>query len=232
MKSIVQHTVTEIPTTLNLRADSYSLYLLLFILFSIVFIALAKFSNTKAFRVLVESISKGATLEQFLRENMRIGSLASVLMTINYYTSIFIILFLVANKLYLCTLNEAFLIASMGPIFLFIYEMIGVLFVGLLTGEYKRIRTLTLVTITTNQIVGLLFFLIAMFWALNPFFGLVFFKIVLGLILLKFLVRNIKGFYIILNNGVSLYYIILYFCTLEILPIVVFYYFFWDKWMH
>ncbi|MBP6091836.1 MAG: DUF4271 domain-containing protein [Crocinitomicaceae bacterium] len=231
MKSIVQHSVTEIPNSLQFRADNYTLYVLLFILVSIVLIALAKLSNAKSFSILIESNSKGATLEQFLRENMRTGSLASITLLINYYTSIFILIFLVANKLYSFELKEAFLIAAITPLLLFIYEMTGVILVGLLTGEFKKIKSVLLVTITNNQLVGLLFFLIALFWTLNPMFGAIFFKLVITVLFIKLLVRSIKGFYIILNNGISLYYIILYFCTLEILPLVVFYYFFWIKWI-
>jgi hypothetical protein len=116
-----------------------------------------------------------------------------------------------------------------APISLLIYDMIGIVFIGLITGEFKRLKSILLVTITTNQITGIVLFLLALFWTLNPQFGALFFKLSVSIFLIKVLFRIIKGIYIILNNGVSLYYIILYFCTLEILPLMVLSYFFWGN---
>jgi len=135
--------------------------------------------------------------------------------------------FLALKNIYQLDLTKTLLIASSVPVALLIYEMFGILFIGALTGEFKRIKSILLVTITTNQITGLVLFLIALFWTLNPQFGTLFFKLSVGIMLLKLLIRTIKGMYVILNNGVSLYYIILYFCTLEILPLMVLSYFFW-----
>jgi hypothetical protein len=200
---------------------------LLFIIVSILLIALAKLSNSKTFKILLEVNTKGATIEQYLRENMRTGSLASIALLINYYSVIFVLFFLALKNIYQLDLTKTLLIASSVPVALLIYEMVGILFIGALTGEFKRIKSILLVTITTNQITGLVLFLIALFWTLNPQFGTLFFKLSVGIMLLKLLIRTIKGMYVILNNGVSLYYIILYFCTLEILPLMVLSYFFW-----
>lgn len=216
-----------IPSALQLRAENYTLYVLLFIIISILLIALAKLSNSKTFRILLEVTTKGATIEQYLRENMRTGSLASIALLINYYSVIFVLFFLALKNIYQLDLTKTLLIASCVPIALLIYEMVGIIFIGALTGEFKRIKSILLVTITTNQITGLILFLIALFWTLNPQFGDIFFKFSVGIMFLKLLIRTIKGMYIILNNGVSLYYIILYFCTLEILPLMVLSYFFW-----
>jgi hypothetical protein len=225
--SIAQHTNNSIPSALHLRAENYTLYVLLFIIVSILLIALAKLSNSKTFKILLEVNTKGATIEQYLRENMRTGSLASIALLINYYSVIFVLFFLALKNIYQLDLTKTLLIASSVPVALLIYEMVGILFIGALTGEFKRIKSILLVTITTNQITGLVLFLIALFWTLNPQFGTLFFKLSVGIMLLKLLIRTIKGMYVILNNGVSLYYIILYFCTLEILPLMVLSYFFW-----
>jgi len=225
--SIGQHTNNLIPSALQLRAENYTLYVLLFIIVSILLIALAKLSNSKTFKILLEVNTKGATIEQYLRENMRTGSLASIALLINYYSVIFVLFFLALKNIYQLDHTKTLLIASSVPVALLIYEMVGILFIGALTGEFKRIKSILLVTITTNQITGLVLFLIALFWTLNPQFGTLFFKLSVGIMLLKLLIRTIKGMYVILNNGVSLYYIILYFCTLEILPLMVLSYFFW-----
>jgi hypothetical protein len=227
--SIVQNTSNSIPSALNLRAENYTLYVLLFIIVSILLIALAKLSNSKTFKILLEVNTKGATIEQYLRENMRTGSLASIALLINYYAVIFVLFFLTLKNGYHLNLSISLTISVIAPISLLIYDMIGIVFVGLLTGEFKRLKSILLVTITTNQITGIVLFLLALFWTLNPQFGALFFKLSVSIFLIKVLFRIIKGIYIILNNGVSLYYIILYFCTLEILPLMVLSYFFWGN---
>jgi hypothetical protein len=227
--SIVQNTSNSIPSALNLRAENYTLYVLLFIIVSILLIALAKLSNSKTFKILLEVNTKGATIEQYLRENMRTGSLASIALLINYYAVIFVLFFLTLKNGYHLNLSISLTISVIAPISLLIYDMIGIVFIGLLTGEFKRLKSILLVTITTNQITGIVLFLLALFWTLNPQFGALFFKLSVSIFLIKVLFRIIKGIYIILNNGVSLYYIILYFCTLEILPLMVLSYFFWGN---
>lgn len=229
MFSIVQNTSNSIPSALNLRAENYTLYVLLFIIVSILLIALAKLSNSKTFKILLEVNTKGATIEQYLRENMRTGSLASIALLINYYAVIFVLFFLTLKNGYHLNLSISLTISVIAPISLLIYDMIGIVFVGLLTGEFKRLKSILLVTITTNQITGIVLFLLALFWTLNPQFGALFFKLSVSIFLIKVLFRIIKGIYIILNNGVSLYYIILYFCTLEILPLMVLSYYFWGN---
>jgi hypothetical protein len=227
--SIVQNTSNSIPSALNLRAENYTLYVLLFIIVSILLIALAKLSNSKTFKILLEVNTKGATIEQYLRENMRTGSLASIALLINYYAVIFVLFFLTLKNGYHLNLSISLTISVIAPISLLIYDMIGIVFIGLLTGEFKRLKSILLVTITTNQITGIVLFLLALFWTLNPQFGALFFKLSVSIFLIKVLFRIIKGIYIILNNGVSLYYIILYFCTLEILPLMVLSYYFWGN---
>ena len=229
MFSIVQNTSNSIPSALNLRAENYTLYVLLFIIVSILLIALAKLSNSKTFKILLEVNTKGATIEQYLRENMRTGSLASIALLINYYAVIFVLFFLTLKNGYHLNLSISLTISVIAPISLLMYDMIGIVFIGLLTGEFKRLKSILLVTITTNQITGIVLFLLALFWTLNPQFGALFFKLSVSIFLIKVLFRIIKGIYIILNNGVSLYYIILYFCTLEILPLMVLSYFFWGN---
>lgn len=229
MFSIVQNNSNSIPSALNLRAENYTLYVLLFIIVSILLIALAKLSNSKTFKILLEVNTKGATIEQYLRENMRTGSLASIALLINYYAVIFVLFFLTLKNGYHLNLSISLTISVIAPISLLIYDMIGIVFIGLITGEFKRLKSILLVTITTNQITGIVLFLLALFWTLNPQFGALFFKLSVSIFLIKVLFRIIKGIYIILNNGVSLYYIILYFCTLEILPLMVLSYFFWGN---
>jgi hypothetical protein len=229
VNSILQHTTNSIPNELSLRAENHTLYVLLLIMLSILLLATAKLSNTKSFRIVFETALKGVNLEQYLRDNMRTNSFASISLLFNYYVGICVLFFLALNKLFAINFITSIIVAGISPFLIYVYETIGVFLVGLITGEYKRIKNILLVTNTTNQLSGLLFFLIALFWTLNPAYGVLFLKLSLLIFLIKVFFRSSKAIYINLSNGIPLYYIILYFCTLEILPVIVTSYFFWDK---
>jgi hypothetical protein len=75
------------------------------------------------------------------------------------------------------------------------------------------------------QFLGLFYFIVALMWALNPFDQIILINIILWSFLIENSIRLFKSISAVYLQGVSLYYIILYFCTLEIPPIIVFYYF-------
>jgi hypothetical protein len=82
--------------------------------------------------------------------------------------------------------------------------------------------TITLInTLTLNQLVGIIFAILALFWIMNPEFNRILMIIFLLMVSVKYIIRGLKNSIVVLINGVSWYYIILYFCTLEILPLFV-----------
>jgi hypothetical protein len=97
----------------------------------------------------------------------------------------------------------------------------GIVFAGLLSGETKRLQLVLLNVLTTSQFSGIFFTLIALFWIMNTGADKLFLSLYLAIVALKEITRVLKSSTSVLANGVSWYYLILYICTLEILPLFV-----------
>jgi hypothetical protein len=154
---------------------------------------------------------------------MRLISFSSIILLVNYFIGFGLCLFLVIHRIIVTNDGLSLIIATSLPIGLFLIELVGPIIVGILTGEIKKISISVINTITGNQFFGLILSLLALFWIMNPLLNFWFLLVFIALICLKYLLRLFKSSYGVLINGVSWYYLILYFCTLEILPLFVAY---------
>jgi hypothetical protein len=102
-------------------------------------------------------------------------------------------------------------------------QIIGLWLVGIISGENKSINIPITETVILYETFGIILFFVALCWMLNPHLSVLFLKVFGGIILLEMIVRFSKCVLSVLKRGVVWYYIILYLCTLEILPLVVVY---------
>jgi len=103
---------------------------------------------------------------------------------------------------------------------LFIMETAFVPMVGLIAGDH-RLHLLTRDhTLTGFQFTGLVCTGISFFWVLHTFSDHLMIILFATTLLFHILLRLIKEFWCVLQAGVMWYYIILYLCTLEILPLL------------
>lgn len=215
----------EVPSFLEPKVETYVMYLIAILSLSFFFIAISRIGNNKSLVTVVAVLFKNQGVDQLLKENMRLGSFSSIVLMLNYFICFGLCVFLTFQRIIILEDFWAFLLALSLPIGLFIVEFMGPLIIGFLTGESKKVTNVTINTVTGNQFFGLLFSFIALFWIMNPLYNLFFLAFFLSLVALKYLIRFFKSSYIVLISGISWYYLILYFCTLEILPLFIVYYY-------
>ncbi|MEY3237516.1 MAG: hypothetical protein RI883_1617 [Bacteroidota bacterium] len=215
----------EIPGELSVRTETFTILLLGVLLISFLLISLSRLYNTKSLKTVIAIFFKNSSVEQELKENMSLSSLSSFLLILNYFISFSLCCFLYLNRFLLMENFWATIIAVIIPISLFIIETLGLIMIAWITGEQKQLFPAIVITLTGNQFVGIAFSLLSLLWIMNPEFNKLFLSIFLGLFLLKYFMRLFKNSFIVLSNGVSWYYLILYFCTLEILPLFIIYYY-------
>jgi hypothetical protein len=213
----------EISEFLNLREKSYTLPLITFFALSLLLMTIARIRNTKSIQTVVATFLKNTTLEQVLKENMRLESISSVVLLLNYFVSFSLCLFIFFHRMLQLDIGWSVTVAGLLPIGLFMVETIGLIFTGIVSGEFKKLSNTIVVTITGNQFAGILLSLISLFWIMNPEYNSILVLVFVTVIGLKYLLRLIKISFTVLINSVPLYYLILYFCTLEILPLFVAY---------
>lgn len=215
----------EIPNALTMRSETFTLVLLSVLLLSFLLIAFSRLNNNKSLKTVISIFFKSSSSEQELKENMNLSSLSSIFLVLNYFVSFSLCSFLYLNRFMLLDNYISTLIAIAVPLILFFIEIIGLILAGWLAGEQKQLFSTIVITLTGNQFVGIAFSLLSLLWIMNPEFNKLFLSLFLSLFILKFFMRILKNSLTVLLKGVPWYYLILYFCTLEILPLFIIYYY-------
>ncbi|MEN9399730.1 MAG: hypothetical protein RL632_831 [Bacteroidota bacterium] len=212
------------PDTLVPRAENRTLFLSGLFAVSLVLIAIARISNYKAIGTVIQAFFSGGPATQLLKDNMRIGSLSSILLVVNYMIASFICVFLLLNRTLGLSPNISLIFASIIPLALTIFELLGLAMTSFITGEGKTMEPAFQTAWIGYEFIGLPLSILALVWIMNPALNVlcvVLFSILLGTRVLQ---RITKSSILVLNRGVAWYYIFLYLCTLEILPLIVAYY--------
>lgn len=213
------------PEYLNARPFSYSLIIIAVISFSAVLLAVARYVNNRAIPTVAQVFIRFGSVENILKENMRINSFSSILLYCSHVVSFTVCLYLALTRIYLLNWENALLYAAIVTLVFIAFEFLFIVVMGWITGEQQRLWPAIVFTINVSQFVGLFLSLLAILWAADQRNNQMFFNILLVLVCVKYALRVLKSSAAVLGQGVKWYYLILYFCTLEILPLFVAYYY-------
>lgn len=211
-----------VPTELTMRDDSTMKYVGFGLFIAFVLISVAKLLKTDVFIRLFISSTKTSSLKQYLKEYYSIFELHSLLQLINYWLSFSLILYVLFDQPSFNNIDQL-LFAILVPPGLFLFTTLSVFGVSLLSGEYTSLIKLFYYKVIGTHILGLSFFVLGVVWILSGNTSILFPALII-LLVADFTLRILKGLASVFSEKVSAYYIILYFCTLEILPLIVFYY--------
>ncbi len=220
----------EIPESLVLRSQSYSVNLFIIVSVCFVLIAVSKMVNGQAL-----SLSKLFTnlfSEKSTKQVIRLNSLSSVLMLINYFISLSLAVYIFASRGLGWAFYQSLILGLLLPVFVFLIEVGALIAVQWLSNERKKIHPAIVHTLVGCQVTGVFFALLNLFWLVNAQLNHFFMVIFLIIVAFKYLIRITKNSFIVLSNGAPLYYIILYFCTLEILPMLIVYIYIWKNFLN
>lgn len=212
----------SVPDVLTPREETYTMFLIAILSLSFLLISLSRNMNSRSLGTVVEIFFRDSeSLEVQLKENMRIGSFSSIVLISNFFISFSLCNFIFFHRILLFDDAVSMWLSFGIPVLLFLVESFGVLLVGLLSGETKKLTIVSLNTLTISQFAGVLFTLIALFWIMNPGADKLFLSLFLAIVGLKQISRLLKSSLSVLTAGISWYYLILYLCTLEILPLFI-----------
>jgi hypothetical protein len=195
------------------------------IFLSFVLLALVRKENHRFIQVLFQLLNTGGNLDLRLKETMRPGSLISVLLMINYLLMFAVCCYLGLTYVGVVENQWQVMLAATIPLLIFVIQFVPPFMVSAFTGASLPLNTLIANTFVGSQLGGMVLLLLALIWSLNPVLSPQAILLFVALFLLIQLSRLFKNSVLLLSNGVSWYYIVLYFCTLEILPLFVAYYY-------
>jgi len=230
--SIVGGKDVEVPTHLDAIAGANQ-WILGFVLFlSFLLLALAKRLDPYIIRVALFSVFTLDTPDNLQKIDARYKSTSFVLLGFLSFLSLWVCLVLFneqthfLNQVSIGLLGEKFgaiddlLLTLIGTVIVLFYFFAGLLISTFVTGERELFSTFITQSWVNFISFGIVFFVLALLWLLNspinPYISQLFLYILLAL----FLVRMLKILIVALLNGVSWYYLILYLCTLEVLPVL------------
>jgi len=213
-----------LPEELSLRDFSTSAIVGYGFFASFALISIAKLFRSDVYRMLFLSSFKVKSVDTFLKENFTLKSPESFILILNFFVSSSLILYILFD-FPTVDLSQQFLFVIITPISLFIFSIVAVLFPSILFGEYKTIRQLMFFRIIGVQYLGIVFMILGVLWLLTNQSIDSFFVVVVVVTAIEFFIRVLKGLISVLQKKVPWYYIILYFCTLEILPFVIILYY-------
>jgi hypothetical protein len=211
---------------LLLRQSNLSHIVVPLVVISFVMITFAKYQNNSIFSSLVKLLLTNKNFEQILKEDLKLSSSSSIALIVNYFFIISTCVFLGLHASNInISLSSSVIVALAIPFGVFLLQIVSLWIIGVTTKEVKVIVVPFLETIVIIEFMGFILFFLALVWVLNPQYSYYFihtFGILLGL---GFILRFFKSLFSVLRKGIAWYYIILYFCTLEILPLFIAYYY-------
>ncbi len=215
--------LSVVPEELTPRGQTLSPAVGIALFAAFILIALSKLVKSDVFENLLLSNAKISGLQTYLRESFPLFRGGSFLLLFNYLLSFGLVLYMM-NGFASMHMDYQWWTALLVPAVLLLWPLGSMFAVGLLTGERQVFADPIAMKMVGSEMLGLVYFVLALVLALYAFDEILFIEIVIGAFAIESSLRIVKSIASAVASGVSWYYIILYFCTLEILPLFVAYY--------
>jgi len=212
-----------VPDGLVPRFDSGNTMIGVILFAAFITIALVRVSQSGIYTSLIVANGKLQGLNTFVKESMPLNKMSSLLLIVNYLLSSSAMLYLYAiQKDY--SGSTIWWIVVLLPLLLFGFTLLSLYLTRLLVGEEAVFQEPILFKIVGTQLIGLVYFCLAIVWTFNTNYSTTFINLMVISYIIESSIRIIKSVLLVSSKGVPMYYIILYFCTLEILPLLGAYY--------
>ena len=214
----------ELQTTnIQLGWKQVNMYnqLSIFLIGSFLLLTIAKLSSPNLKLNLIYGVLKNKGITKITREEFPISILTNSCLIIN-----FILVSEVSAYIYFKSIslesNFSFLLFSF-PLIIIIQPLLTSSFIELLTGESGLLLEVRLNSWLFLKISSIFITINLVFWVFNPSQEIIYSTILIYIYGLIYSIRLIQGLTFAISKGISLYYIILYFCTFELLPFAIVY---------
>lgn len=183
-------------------------------------LSLSKLLQSNVFNGVLMANFKVQGLQTWLKESYQLNGGGSLLLTLNYLISTSIMLYVLTQENAL-EFEVPTLVVWIAPMVYLGWSLASLFIVGILTGERQVVTDAISIKLVGAQLLGVLFFILATINALYHLENQIVIQLFFGAFVLESVLRYIKSFYCSYRQGAMWYYLILYFCTLEILPLFV-----------
>ena len=215
--------ILEVSLQITERGNQSIKIVLGILLLCISTIALSKFSNSDLFRNVTKSFFRFKLLENNFNDETRISLRTSILLNLNFIISLTVCFFLACSNF--VSGNSALFYALILSAYFIVVQVISFRLATYLSGDKMISEAIGNLTKQIWHMLGLLFLIISLIWALNQQLSANFMLLYFFSLFIIIVFRYVKGIFLCYKLGIKWYYLILYLCTLEITPTFLLYYF-------
>ena len=216
---ILHHLLLQSKFELLERQTHLTSILLFVILICSAIVGAGRINNPNFFTVISSGFFKFKTQDKSFNENMRISQVANIALVINFIVSISLCFFLMLfekNNYSFAAISGILLVG-----FLILLQQVGFRVASIFSGQTGISENGALITRQTWFFSGILYLLLSLLWLLNLKFKTIFVVVFISILAISSLIRILKGLVFGFWGGFSWYYIFLYLCTFEILPVFI-----------
>lgn len=203
---------------LTLREELFPYWVAYVLFITIVVLSILKSQKELVFSNITSAFVKPPSSLPEAKENLSSSSLTNLMMLLNYFVVGGVAVYMLLIYFHK---TDFWMVVLPGAIYLF--QLLGLYFVGALSGEFNKVRENILLLNFSTHILGIILIPILLIWLLNPQLSHIVVNTLLVVYIFFYLLRLVRGMLLAIRNKVLWYYIILYLCGLEIWPMVVAY---------
>ncbi len=211
---------SNIPLELSSRNNEVMWIALSGLIVSVILLALSRFGSSNYIGIFSRILLKNNSINKVVQEEFTLSSPGSILLIFNYIISSTTLLYLAYLHYFIHDDLKLFYFLPIIPIYFFLWPLLCFNFLSFITNEKAAFSENKKNVIVLSQIMGVLFSIILLLWAFNLKWSIYFIYSFIFLICFFWLYKFLRGIIFSFQHNISWYYIILYFCTLEILPII------------
>ena len=193
--------------------------LLVLILVCVGFIGLSRLMSPQLFKIVNRDFWSRKFYNESFSDSDIISPAANFLLFLNLFISLNICLIAVLHESF--NLEELVFSSFLMLSVFFLFQQLSFRLSSILLGESRLRKNMSVITQQIWNFLGLVIFLLALLILLNTQHAEIFRILVYIVLILLPFARIVKGVIYAKSNNYDWFYIILYLCTLEILPLVV-----------
>jgi hypothetical protein len=207
-----------VPKLLSPKVNSMYGTITLFLSIGILLITFARMSSSYFLVSIARSIYKNRSIEKITQEEMPLTALSSFCLIVNFLICASCLLYLTVDFFHETISTSTLLAIIYTPILFLFGPFIFLNLVEYITGEKGITKAIKLTNWAICKFLGILFSILVLIWVFNDQNAYVFAYVLWIILCICYIYRIFRGIIFAFSKGISWYYIILYFCMFEIIP--------------
>ena len=222
IQSIDKH---DIKLNLIWRSETPYQWAIYSLFVSIILLTITRINNPFFVTSISKSLYKNRNVEKIVFEELPLSRLTNFCLISNFILCFSVLTSFLLSENYHIYGWLNWLIAVGFSVYLLVGPQLYLSIVEVISGEYKFSKEIKLTNRIICEFLGLLGVLFLVIWIFNQHSHWFVCNSIIYLVFTSLIFRIFRGFVFAFSKGLPWYYIILYFCTFELLPLYIVYYY-------